>query len=73
MPPKTPEQKVSAYTAQLLPVAKAAKMFGMSASTFLRLRQKHGVQSLPGRRVHVDDIISALQQERLQKDSADQS
>ena len=58
---------VRAYTAKLLPIADAAKMFGMSKSTFLRLRQKHGVNSLPGQRVHIADIITAMEKERMQK------
>lgn len=67
MPLKTPEQIASAYMAKLLPIAGAAKMFGMSKSTFLRLRQKHGVNSLPGQRVHIADIVSAMEKERLEK------
>lgn len=52
------------YTANLLTLPEAAQKFGMSASTFLRLRRRHCIAILPGKRVHVADVIAALEKER---------
>jgi hypothetical protein len=52
------------YAARLLKIPAAAKQFGMSASTFLRFRNRHGIRTLRSDQVHVDDVINALERER---------
>jgi hypothetical protein len=52
------------YAAKLLPVGVAAKLFGLSLPTFWKLRRRHGIVLLVGRRVHVGDIIDALEKDR---------
>ncbi len=65
MPSKTQEKQVEAYTGRLLSIPDAARLFGLSKSSFLRFRKKHGVKTLPGKRVHIADIIAAMERERL--------
>jgi|GEM_PF-5774738 hypothetical protein len=60
-----PDTTAEAYAAKLLTVSEAQAVFKFKESTFLRLRKKHKVQLLPGKMVHVDDIIAALEHERL--------
>lgn len=57
-------QKAEEYVAKLLTVSAAQAAFGFSESTFLRFRQRHRIQLLPGKRVHIDDVIAALDRER---------
>jgi hypothetical protein len=52
------------YAVKMLTVSAAVSAFGFSTSTFMRLRRRHKIQILPGRKVHVDDIIAALERER---------
>lgn len=52
------------YAAKLLDVGVAAKAFGLSLATFHRLRRRHGIKTLIGQKIHVDDVINALEQER---------
>lgn len=53
-----------AYAAKLIEIHVAAQKFGMSDMTFLRFRRRHGVPRLPGKRVHVDDVINGLERGR---------
>lgn len=54
----------ASYADQLLPIPAAAKKYKMSTRTFLRFRRRHGLPTLPGRNVHEQDVINALQRER---------
>ena len=56
--------KVQEYVAKLLTVSEAQSAFKFSESTFLRFRQRHKIQVLPGKRIHVDDVIAGLDRER---------
>lgn len=58
------DTKVQEYVSKLLTVSAAQAAFGFSESTFLRFRQRHRIQVLPGKRIHTDDIIAGLDRER---------
>jgi hypothetical protein len=60
----TVSDRAAEYAAKLLPISKAQKAFGFSESTFLRFRNHHRIPILPGQRLHIDDIIAALERER---------
>ena len=62
--PLIAQKIVEDYVAKLLTVSEAQAAFGFSESTFLRFRQRHRIQLLSGKRVHVDDVIAALDRER---------
>jgi hypothetical protein len=52
------------YAAKLLPIRVAADKFAMEPKTFLRFRHRHNIRTLPGNKVHVEDVIQALERER---------
>ena len=56
--------RAAEYAAKLLPISKAQALFGFKISTFWRFRQNHRIPILPGKRIHIDDIIAALERER---------
>jgi hypothetical protein len=58
------DTKVQEYVAKLLTVSEAQAAFKLSESTFLRFRQRHKIQVLPGKRIHIDDIIAAMDRDR---------
>ena len=58
------DTSVQEYVTKLLPVAEAQVAFKFSESTFLRFRQRHKIQVLPGKRIHIDDIIAGLDRDR---------
>lgn len=55
---------MSEYVDRLLPISDAAKKYGMSKTAFWRFRRRHKLATLPGRRVHEDDVIAAMNRER---------
>lgn len=61
---KAGEVVAEAYAAKLLTVTVAGEKFGLSRTTFCRLRRRHKIPLLPGLKVHVDDVIAALEKER---------
>jgi hypothetical protein len=54
----------AAYAAKLLSIETAANKFFMSRSTFHRFRIRHAIVTLPGGRIHEDDIIAGIERER---------
>lgn len=64
MPPESQLQAAKDYVAKLLPVGVARELFCMSQSTFLRFRHRHKIALLPGRRVHISDVMAALERDR---------
>ena len=60
----TSENKAAEYAANLLTISKAQAAFGFKYQTFRRFRKYHQIPILPGKRIHIDDIIAALEKER---------
>ena len=52
------------YAAMLITLTAAGRLFGLSTTSFWRLRVRHRVPLVAGGRVHAEDIIGALDAER---------
>ncbi|MBW7896374.1 MAG: hypothetical protein H3C27_14800 [Opitutaceae bacterium] len=52
------------YVSSLLSVDQAAALFKFKRTSFYRFRAQHRIALLPGRRIHVGDVVAACEAER---------
>ena len=49
---------------RLVSIVEVMKICGISRTTLWRLRRRHGIRLLPGRKIHLDDMDRAYEAER---------